>query len=38
MKDKLPLRREFRLSKKAFRLKDSEGGIVGKGTVRVPLP
>ena len=28
----------LRLSKKSFRPKDSEGGIVGKGTVRVPFP
>ena len=27
-----------RLSKKSFRPKDSEGRIVGKGTVRVPFP
>ena len=28
----------LRLSKKSFRPKDSEGRIVGKGTVRVPFP
>ena len=27
-----------RLSKNSFQLKDSEGRIVGKGTVRVPFP
>ena len=27
-----------RLSKKSFQPKGSEGGIVGKGTVRVPFP
>ena len=31
-------RGQLRLSKKSFRPKDSEGRIVGKGTVRVPFP
>jgi len=30
--------RRFRVSKKFFQPKDSEGRIVGKGTVRVPFP
>ena len=29
---------DLRLSKKSFQPKDSEGRIVGKGTVRVPFP